>query len=92
MRSWASPTGRRVRDGYRKQKGPAVSRGALMLEVLGGTLISSLQMKTLAESLHDSVLTGTPPEEWEPVVAVSAASSESGVDWRGERLYSTQAQ
>src|SRR5678815_4734424 len=32
-----------------------------------------------AESLHDSVLTGTAPEEWEPVVAVSAASSESGV-------------
>ena len=32
-----------------------------------------------AESLHDSVLTGMAPEEWEPLVAVSAASSETGV-------------
>src|SRR4029077_68719 len=39
-----------------------------------------IELKVIrAGSLHDSVLTGTAPEEWEPPVAVSAASSESVV-------------
>src|SRR5882672_10997869 len=39
-----------------------------------------IELKAIrGESLQDSVLTGTAPEEFEPVVAVSAASSESVV-------------